>query len=145
MNVTVKRKIAIDYIKIKAGSILLWKEYSPLKKLWAKITRKTLPYNQIALFIDSCDYIGNPKEDLVLLELKKNYSKKEINKLSILIGNEYFEDFSAKVDDLCSILNIVRPNTFNENYNSIIDLLNGNKYYTIKNLKNAEEWKEFLY
>lgn len=145
MNVNIKRRFSIDYLPIKAGSILLRKQYGFFKRMWSKLTGKNLPYNEITLFVNECDYIGNPKEDSVLLELKKNYSKKEINKLSTITDNKYFEDYSSNVGELCSVLNIIRPNTFKEDCNSTRELIEINKYYTVKNLKNAESWKELLY
>lgn len=145
MSTSVKRKISIDYITIKAGSILLWKEYNFFKRLWSKLTKKSLPYNRMALFVEGCDYIGDPEKDCVLLELKKNYNKKEINKLAILVDDNYFEYFGTNVADLCTTLNLIRPNTFKNNCTTIQELLEENKYYTVKNLKNAEDWKELLY
>lgn len=137
--------MTIKYLTLKPGSILLYKEYNFFNRLWAKIRRKELPYNKIMLFIDKCYYIGNPNMDGVILELKRDYNKREINKLHYLVNNESFEDFSSDTKELYSILNVIRPNTFKSDSVSLETLIENNRYYTVKNIRDAKEWSEFLY
>lgn len=74
----------METLKIKPGSILLWKEHSRITKLFNKLFHKELPYNNFSFFlreIELCFPItkGNNNYDkLIILEPKKTIQKKKL-------------------------------------------------------------------
>ena len=69
-------------LMLDAGSIILWKEYNPIRKLWSKVRRKTLPFNRFTI-------VGQKTELLITFGLGS----------------------SKEWDEVVTIINIVRPNT----------------------------------
>lgn len=41
---------------LEPGSIIVWKDYSLLKKIWCNISRKNLPYNKFTLITQKQNY-----------------------------------------------------------------------------------------
>ena len=128
------KKIEIN--NLPAGSLILIKRYNIFKRLYAKLFKKQLKYNEVWL-----DPVGNnsfefkdtalTKHDVTTFVPKKKYSKEEIMKLfEVLLSGM----LSAK-DDVEAILliNLVRPKTFEGS--TLEELLDNNRYYNKKELK----------
>lgn len=128
--------------KYKAGSILLWKEYSLLRKVWYWLLRKKLPYNNFTVMSENGDYLklAGSKVNEYLLEPKKIYSKDEVRKLDTFIGS------MDTVRDLVTVINKIRPNTIvdtdNIEVNDLFDKLS--KYYKVRHLLDEKEYSDYI-
>lgn len=96
-------------LRVKGGSIILWKNYNIFERLWSRITRKQLKYNNCILFPTNMDIVG-PKRlsKFTVLEPIKPYTKKELFKLRTLVSP--FGE--TNLQDIKLIINNIRPNTF---------------------------------
>lgn len=121
---------------LDAGSIILWKQYNPLIKLWNKILRRDLPFNRFTLVSQRTEFltIDNLK-DIVVYEPIRKYNKQEITKLSVITSdNNYYKDWKETV----TLVNIVRPNTLQST-----DTIDKCRYY--KKVECNEKLDEYIY
>lgn len=123
-------------LMLDAGSIILWKEYNPIRKLWSKVRRKTLPFNRFTIVGQKTKLLTTDKlENVVVYEPIRKYNKLESNKLMTItfgLGS------SKEWDEVVTIINIVRPNTLLAT-NSIDKC----KYY--KRVEWNEKLDEYIY
>lgn len=122
-------------IMLNAGSILLWKDYSIIRRLWSKLTRKELKYNRYTIIGQKTELLTSDNlSNMAIYEPIKKYSKLESNKLNILTyGFVYSKDWREVV----AIVNMIRSNTLQEG-----NTIDTNKYY--KRVSYAES-DEYLY
>lgn len=119
--------------KFKPGAIVMKKRHNWFKRIWAKLTKKKLPYNDFELIEDECVWYypfnlkGYLAKNYKVATPKKNYSFKEVSKLKKLLCGK---DDTCKITekDVITAVNAVRPNTFEQ---SLIEL-ETNKFYTIE-------------
>lgn len=123
-------------LMLDAGSILFWKDYSIMRKLWSKLTKKELPYNRYTIISQKTELLTTDKlNNMVIYEPIKKYNKLESSKLAVLT----FKLGSSKDwDEVVTIINMIRPNT----------LVSGNsidkcKYYSKINYN--EKLDEYIY
>ncbi len=123
-------------LMLDAGSIILWKEYNLLRKLWSKIIRKELPFNRFTIVGQKTELITSDKiENVVVYEPVKKYSKLESNKLTTIT---FGLSSTKQWDEVVTMINIVRPNTLLST--SSIDKC---KYY--KRVEWNEKLDEYIY
>lgn len=48
----------IQSTMLEPGSIVVWKDYSLLKKIWYNISRKNLPYNKFTLITQKTELLS---------------------------------------------------------------------------------------
>lgn len=120
---------------VRPGTILCWKEYNIFTKLWNKLKKRDLPYNKFEIIPTSIELLTIDKYNFVAYAPIRKYSKQEIHKLQSVynncIPNSYWEDVKT-------IINIVRPNTFSDS-----PTLEECKYY--KKIDLNEESSEYIY
>lgn len=120
---------------VRPGTILCWKEYNIFTKLWNKLKKRDLPYNKFEIIPTSIELLTIDRYNFVAYAPIRKYSKQEIHKLQSVynncIPNSYWEDVKT-------IINIVRPNTFNDS-----STLEECKYY--KKIDLNEESSEYIY
>lgn len=120
---------------VRPGTILCWKEYNIFTKLWNKLKKRDLPYNKFEIIPTSIELLTIDKYNFVAYAPIRKYSKQEIHKLQSVydncVNNRNWEDIKA-------IINIVRPNTFNDS-----STLEECKYY--KKIDLNEESSEYIY
>lgn len=120
---------------VRPGTILCWKEYNIFTRLWNKLKKKDLPYNKFEIIPTSIELLTIDRYNFVAYAPIRKYSKQEIHKLQSVynncIPNSYWEDVKT-------IINIVRPNTFNDS-----STLEECKYY--KKIDLNEESSEYIY
>lgn len=118
---------------VRPGTILCWKEYNIFTKLWNKLKKRDLPYNKFEIIPTSIELLTIDKYNFVAYAPIRKYSKQEIYKLQSVydINDRNWEDIKA-------IINIVRPNTFNDS-----STLEECKYY--KKIDLNEESSEYIY
>lgn len=120
---------------VRPGTILCWKEYNIFTKLWNKLKKRDLPYNKFEIIPTSIELLTIDKYNFVAYAPIRKYSKQEIHKLQSVynncIPNSYWEDVKT-------IINIVRPNTFSDS-----STLEECKYY--KKIDLNEESSEYIY
>lgn len=145
--------MTIKYITVAPGAIYITKRYNIFRRLWAKITRKELPYNEFTLFLESGEMIADetwPKDMGILIEPKKQYSKKE---MTILRGglNRDADDYEGIIIEenmstieLFKTLNSIRPDTFADDEANLAALLD-NKYYKSTVLSEVNNWNEHIF
>lgn len=122
-------------LKVKPGSILLWKDYSGFKKWLNKLFHIRTPYNEAFLLVEeTIIYVPITEgkslfdNELIVLEPKVDLTNEEISKMQSVT---YFER-NSWFDHVKILTNIVRPNTiessskindlrFNENYKVVYD------------------------
>lgn len=123
-------------LMLDAGSIILWKEYNPLRRLWSKLRRKPLSFNRFTIIGQKTELLTSDKlENVVIYEPIKKYSRLESNKLMTItfgLGS------SKEWEEVVTIINIVRPNTLLAT--SSIDRC---KYY--KKIEWNEKLDEYIY
>lgn len=138
-------------IKIKAGSILLYRKYNWLSKLWNKLCGKELPYNKFTPFCQETVLYNSSNVDkqwcldCILLEPKKNYSSKEVAQFYLAkqyIVNNY-NKISPDFEDVQVIINSVRPETID--ITTDVTKLVDNRFYRTRRLNDASEYEEYLY
>lgn len=101
----------IQSTMLEPGSIIVWKDYSLLKKIWYNISRKNLPYNKFTLITQKTELLsinGNFDNDTAIYEPIRKYSKLEANKLAVITGSLRY---SNNWLDIADIINAIRPNT----------------------------------
>lgn len=140
----------MEYMSIKQGSILLQRDYNWIVRLWYKIRKKNLKYNKFIIFTADCDLVSiqGERKDAIVAEPKKAYSKKELKRLNTIVDSskeegDWLSSNKATVADLFTAINCVRPDTF-ENTKDL-DAFLDNKYYTIKDLADEQNWSEYIY
>lgn len=120
---------------VRPGTILCWKEYNIFTKLWNKLKKRDLPYNKFEIIPTSIELLTIDRYNFVAYAPIRKYSKQEIHKLQSVynnrIPNSYWEDVKT-------IINIVRPNTFSDS-----STLEECKYY--KKIDLNEESSEYIY
>lgn len=128
------KKIEIN--NLPAGSIILVKKYNLWQRLKAKLTKKSLAYNDAWL-----DPTGNNifefkdtlwiKHNINTFVPKKGYSRKEQLRLfeEVLLPALTNDDPA----EIILLINLIRPNTFSGH--SLEELLDDNKYYTKTEVK----------
>lgn len=123
-------------LMLDAGSIILWKEYNPIRKLWNKVRRKTLPFNRFTIVGQKTELLTTDKlENVVVYEPIRKYNKLESNKLMTItfgLGS------SKEWDEVVTIINIVRPNTL-----LVTSSIDKCKYY--KRVEWNEKLDEYIY
>lgn len=139
-------------ITIKPGSIITWAEYGKLKTWWAKLRKKELPHNAIAIMLDNMELYTNEDNDFCMYEPKKAYSKNEVERLvteitMVLVNSQdrmKYNGCTSSVSmytkskdfiDFINAINIIRPNTINLETCRDLKLLNDNKYYRLPQAK----------
>lgn len=120
---------------VRPGTILCWKEYNIFTKLWNKLKKRDLPYNKFEIIPTSIELLTIDKYNFVAYAPIRKYSKQEIHKLQAVYDN-YVND--RNWEDIKAIINIVRPNTFNDS-----STLEECKYY--KKIDLNEESSEYIY
>lgn len=120
---------------VRPGTILCWKEYNIFTKLWNKLKKRDLSYNKFEIIPTSIELLTIDRYNFVAYAPIRKYSKQEIHKLQSVynncIPNSYWEDVKT-------IINIVRPNTFSDS-----STLEECKYY--KKIDLNEESSEYIY
>lgn len=122
----------IKAIKIKAGSILTWKEYSWFEIL-CKGRLKLLP-NRAWISTEDTTLLLDLKKmkDLTIYEPKKPFSKNESEQLreeisAYMIFQETFNNKGIDYTELVQLINNVRPDTIR--YNGNLVQLNWYNYF----------------
>jgi hypothetical protein len=118
-------------IRIRPGAISVWKEYGWFNQTLAKLGLRKLPYNRIQIYARDIDIVFvNPSSDNILayyiIEPKQKYNNNERIKLLELL-HDINIDWAYPIDYL-SILNIVRPETFDLS-TVTLGTIRENKYY----------------
>lgn len=146
--------MTLNFKTLKPGSMIISKRYNIFKRLWYKLLNKELPYNQVVLFTyDTCimDTYSESSTD-ILLEPKRNYTKDEVNLLTILLLNEgegensYAVKFKGdkELAKLYTILNTTRSFSINSIPVSKKDLILHDtkirKNYHVKQLAEEKDW-----
>ena len=120
---------------VRPGTILCWKEYNIFTKLWNKLKKRDLPYNKFEIIPTSIELLTIDKYNFVAYAPIRKYSKQEIHKLQSVYDNRVND---RNWEDIKAIINIVRPNTFNDS-----STLEECKYY--KKIDLNEESSEYIY
>lgn len=120
---------------VRPGTILCWKEYNIFTKLWNKLKKRDLPYNKFEIIPTSIELLTIDKYNFVAYAPIRKYSKQEIHKLQSVYDNCVND---RNWEDIKAIINIVRPNTFND-YSTLEEC----KYY--KKIDSNEESSEYIY
>lgn len=120
---------------VRPGTILCWKEYNIFTKLWNKLKKRDLPYNKFDIIPTSIELLTIDKYNFVAYAPIRKYSKQEIHKLQSVYDNCVND---RNWEDIKAIINIVRPNTFND-YSTLEEC----KYY--KKIDLNEESSEYIY
>lgn len=120
---------------VRPGTILCWKEYNIFTKLWNKLKKRDLPYNKFEIIPTSIELLTIDKYNFVAYAPIRKYSKQEIHKLQSVYVNCVND---RNWEDIKAIINIVRPNTFNDS-----STLEECKYY--KKIDLNEESSEYIY
>ena len=147
--------MTLRFKTLKPGSLILSKRYSLFKRLWYKLRKKDLQYNTITLFTSNVSIFDtyNENSSETLIELKKNYSKEELARLTSLI-EEYTNErdvtvisFKRRADkqELADILNSIRPNSLL--IDSSFEKFKKNLYknYHVKRLAEEKKWDVCIY
>lgn len=113
---------------IPAGSILMFKRYNIFKRLWYKLRKKHLPYNEFIIWDipskASIFAVGVIDTDFKAYSPIKPYSHKEIFKLLDIL---YIRQEDCETEqDVINIINSIRKNTIT---NNSLELLDSNPYY----------------
>lgn len=94
---------------LEAGTIIAWKKYPYIKKLWSKIRGKQLPFNMFTIVPNRTELLtSDDMKDIEIYEPIRRYNKQEQSKISILAKDTLY---SSDWVDVVSLINIVRPNT----------------------------------
>lgn len=120
---------------VRPGTILCWKEYNIFTKLWNKLKKRDLPYNKFEIIPTSIELLTIDRYNFVAYAPICKYSKREIHKLQSVYDNCVND---RNWEDIKAIINIVRPNTFNDS-----STLEECKYY--KKIDLNEESSEYIY
>lgn len=94
---------------LEAGTIIAWKKYPYIKKLWNKIRSKQLPFNMFTIVPSRTELLtSDDMKDIEIYEPIRKYNKQEQSKISILAKDTLY---SSDWVDISSLINLVRPNT----------------------------------
>lgn len=94
---------------LEAGSIIAWKKYPYIKKLWSKIRGKQLPFNMFTIVTNRTELLTSDyMKDVEIYEPIRKYSKQEQSKISVLASDTLY---SSDWTDVAALINIIRPNT----------------------------------
>lgn len=94
---------------LEVGTIIAWKKYPYIKKLWSKIRGKQLPFNMFTIVPNRTELLtSDDMRDIEIYEPIRKYNKQEQSKISILAKDSLY---SSDWVDVASLINIVRPNT----------------------------------
>lgn len=125
---------------LQPGSIIIWKEFDPLAKLWYKLKKKPLPFNMCKLVYRTVELISDNTgfdnifdHDCMVYEPRKQYStleKYRLNeiKFSNLSDPNRWREYKGNTLACLKMLNEVRPNTFDMTTVTFANV-GGNKYY----------------
>lgn len=110
-------------LNLDAGTIVAWKEYNPVSKLWSKIRQSRLPYNKFLLIDKKSQWLTSARvpKDVHIFEPIKKYSSTEKSVL-LTISKDY--EYKKDWDLVVTLVNIVRPNTLSKCEN-----IENNRYY----------------
>lgn len=101
----------IQSTMLEPGSIIVWKDYSLLKKIWYNFLKRDLPYNKFTLITQKTELLSvnsNFDSNTAIYEPIRKYSKLESNKLAVITGSLRY---SNNWLDIADIINVIRPNT----------------------------------
>lgn len=94
---------------LEAGTIIAWKKYPYIKKLWSKVGGKQLPFNMFTVVPNRTELLtSDDMKDIEIYEPIRRYNKQEQSKISILTKDTLY---SSDWVDISSLINLVRPNT----------------------------------
>lgn len=94
---------------LEAGTIIAWKKYPYIKKLWSKVRGKQLPFNMFTIVPSRIELLtSDDMKDIEIYEPIRKYNKQEQSKISTLAKDTLY---SSDWVDIASLINIVRPNT----------------------------------
>ncbi len=94
---------------LEAGTIIAWKKYPYIKKLWSKVRGRQLPFNMFTIVPNRTELLtSDDMRDIEIYEPIRKYNKQEQSKISILAKDTLY---SSDWVDVASLINIVRPNT----------------------------------
>lgn len=112
----------LNKVTLTPGSIVFWKDYSKLRRWWAKFRKKELPYNRMKMetYKQPMCFFYSDESEVRCFTLNKPYSNEESVWSAVLNIRQF---------DINSIANIVRPGTFPYTDNFTIDCLEKSKYY----------------
>lgn len=100
-------------IKLKLGTIVCYKKYGILKRMWYKLFGKKLEYNKFWIVTGDLDILPNGLiVDGVAYEPLKKYNKTELNSLYKLL--ETTNKCELRFADIKAIINNIRPNTLTD-------------------------------
>ena len=120
---------------VRPGTIFSSKQMIFYTFLWNKLKKKDLPYNKFEIIPINVELLTIDEYNFIAYTPIRKYSKQEIHKLQSVynncIPNSYWEDVKT-------IINIVRPNTFSDS-----STLEECKYY--KKIDLNEESSEYIY
>lgn len=119
-------------ITFKPGTIILWKEYSKIRKWFNKLLGKKLDYNrgiiiktEVILYYSITQDSSWGEECALILEPIVDYTKQEAKKLQ----NTKVYDSNTMLDTLKIIVNTIRPGSVDAS--STFDDLLRNKEYKV--------------
>lgn len=119
-------------ITFKPGTIILWKEYSKIRKWFNKFLGKKLDYNrgiiiktEVILYYSITQDSSWGEECALILEPIVDYTKQEAKKLQ----NTKVYDSNTMLDTLKIIVNTIRPGSVDAS--STFDDLLRNKEYKV--------------
>lgn len=94
---------------LEAGTIIAWKKYPYIKKLWSKVRGRQLPFNMFTIVPNRTELLtSDDMKDIEIYEPIRRYNKQEQSKISVLAKDTLY---SSDWVDVASLINIVRPNT----------------------------------
>lgn len=94
---------------LEAGTIIAWKKYPYIKKLWNKVSGRQLPFNMFTIVPNRTELLtSDDMKDIEIYEPIRRYNKQEQSKISILAKDTLY---SSDWVDISSLINLVRPNT----------------------------------
>lgn len=121
---------------IDAGSIILWKDYNILNRLWHKLRGKALAFNRFSVVGQRTELLtSDALTDVIVYEPIRKYSKSESNKLRCI---SYNLASTKDWNEVVTVINLIRPNTLN-----IDSSVEKCKYY--KKVDWNEKLDEYIY
>lgn len=128
--------MTVRQIVLKPGAIVMWKSYTPVKKLWNKIRHGRLLYNKFTIIKRKVEWLYEDSlKQIDIYEPIKPYSTAEATKLNIVSpADNMYRDWN----DIICVVNLVRPKTI-----SPCEDISNNKYY--KKLNWDERSDEYIY
>lgn len=94
---------------LEAGTIIAWKKYPYIKKLWSKVRGRQLPFNMFTIVPNRTELLtSDDMKDIEIYEPIRRYNKQEQYKISVLAKDTLY---SSDWVDISSLINLVRPNT----------------------------------